>query len=52
MWCDQNGIYIILITGKVLKKKYMYSKKTKGKEGIMVCKFVLLFLSYINIMQI
>ena len=51
MRCDQNGIYIILITCKVLKK-YMYPKKTKGKEGIMVCKFVLLFLSYINIMQI
>ena len=51
MRCDQNGIYIILITGKVLKK-YLYPKKTKGKEGIMVCKFVLLFLSYINIMQI
>ena len=29
MWCDQNGIYIILITGKVLKKKYMYPKERK-----------------------
>ena len=32
MWCDQNGIYIILITGKVLKKKYVYQRKPMERK--------------------